>query len=243
MVRTERGACTYIIHEMKPIWASCSMSGTRFRACELIRRRWAASGVGSTDVLQGRQLHGLCLKCGYDSNVYVSCAISDMYARCDHLEEAQLIFDVMVSKNEVSWNSLIAGYARKGQGDKAFCLFSNMLRENIKPNHFTYSIVLRACASMGSLEQGKWIHALMIKWGEKLSKVGVGGVVFKLEVRFIERHRGKSGDVHKTNIDEMDREMKKRGREGKEVMRTGWYSDQMTNCLAKFNLKGLSNVE
>ncbi|KAJ6747923.1 REPEAT-CONTAINING PROTEIN putative-RELATED [Salix koriyanagi] len=55
----------------------------------------AASGVGSTDVLQGRQLHGLCLKCGYDSNVYVSCAILDMYARCDHLEEAQLIFDVM----------------------------------------------------------------------------------------------------------------------------------------------------
>ncbi|KAJ6408644.1 hypothetical protein OIU84_011886 [Salix udensis] len=52
----------------------------------------AASGVGSTDVLQG----------------------------CDHLEEAQLIFDVMVSKNEVSWNSLIAGYARKGQGDKGF---------------------------------------------------------------------------------------------------------------------------
>lgn len=81
----------------------------------------AASGVGSTDVLQGRQLHGLCLKCGYDSNVYVSCAISDMYARCDHLEEAQLIFDVMVSKNEVSWNSLIAGYARKGQGDKLVC--------------------------------------------------------------------------------------------------------------------------
>ncbi|KAL3584944.1 hypothetical protein D5086_011811 [Populus alba] len=55
----------------------------------------AASGVGSTDVLQGRQLHGLCLRYGYDSNVYVSCAILDMYARCHHLEEAQLIFDVM----------------------------------------------------------------------------------------------------------------------------------------------------
>lgn len=128
----------------------------------------AASGVGSTDVLQGRQLHGLCLRYGYDSNVYVSCAILDMYARCHHLEEAQLIFDVTVSKNEVSWNALIAGYARKGQGYKAFCLFSNMLKENVKPTHFTYSSVLCACASMGSLEQGKWVHTLMIKWGEKL---------------------------------------------------------------------------
>ncbi|KAJ6869909.1 hypothetical protein NC652_035728 [Populus alba x Populus x berolinensis] len=91
-----------------------------------------------------------------------------MHARRDHLEEAQLIFDVMVNKNEVSWNSLIVGYARKCHTDKAFRLFSNMLRENVEITHFTYSSSPSACASIGSLEQGRWVRALVIKRGEKL---------------------------------------------------------------------------
>ncbi|KAJ6863887.1 hypothetical protein NC651_034640 [Populus alba x Populus x berolinensis] len=74
----------------------------------------------------------------------------------------------MVNKNEVSWNSLIVGYARKCHTDKAFRLFSNMLRENVEITHFTYSSSLSACASIGSLEQGRWVRALVIKRGEKL---------------------------------------------------------------------------
>ncbi|KAM1742638.1 hypothetical protein ACFX15_012146 [Malus domestica] len=62
-----------------------------------------ASGAVS-DNNHGRQLHTYCFKCG-------------------HMDESQLVFDALDIKNEVSWNALIAGHARKAQGEHAFRLF------------------------------------------------------------------------------------------------------------------------
>ncbi|KAM1726026.1 hypothetical protein ACFX12_016851 [Malus domestica] len=56
-------------------------------------------------------------------NVYVGTALVDMYARCGHMDESQLVFDALDIKNEVSWNALIAGHARKAQGEHALKLF------------------------------------------------------------------------------------------------------------------------
>ncbi|KAM7499202.1 hypothetical protein LguiA_023616 [Lonicera macranthoides] len=126
-----------------------------------------ASAAAPSD-RDGRQIHGFSLKYGYDWNVYVGSALLDMYARCGRMDEAQFIFDGLHSKNEVSWNALIAGHARKGEGENALSLFCKMQREDFRPTHFTYSSVFTACASSGALEQGKWIHAHMIKSGLKL---------------------------------------------------------------------------
>ncbi|KAM2800707.1 hypothetical protein PS2_044231 [Malus domestica] len=46
-----------------------------------------------------------------------------MYTRCGHMDESQLVFDALDTKNEVSWNALIAGHARKAQGEHALRLF------------------------------------------------------------------------------------------------------------------------
>ncbi|KAM1434594.1 hypothetical protein ACFX2I_042659 [Malus domestica] len=81
-----------------------------------------ASGAVSDDN-HGRQLHTYCFKYGLDSNVYVGTALVDMYARCGHMDESQLVFDASDTKNEVSWNALIAGHARKAQGEHALRLF------------------------------------------------------------------------------------------------------------------------
>lgn len=116
----------------------------------------------------GTQLHAFCLKYGYQSSVYVGSALVDMYARCGHMDAAQLAFDGMPTKSEVSWNALISGHARKGEGEHALHLLWKMQRKNFQPTHFTYSSVFSACASIGALEQGKWVHAHMIKSGLKL---------------------------------------------------------------------------
>ncbi|XP_010270910.1 PREDICTED: pentatricopeptide repeat-containing protein At3g24000, mitochondrial [Nelumbo nucifera] len=126
-----------------------------------------ASGAAPSDK-NGRQIHAFCTKYGYESNVYVGSSLLDMYARFGKMEEAQLVFDGMVTRNEVSWNALIAGHARKGEGENTLRLFWEMLREDYKPTHFTYSSVFSGCASVGALEQGKWVHAYMIKSGGKL---------------------------------------------------------------------------
>lgn len=116
----------------------------------------------------GRQIHACTLKYGCHSNVYVGSSLVDMYARCGHLCEARQIFDKLLNKNEVSWNALIAGYTRKGEGEEALSLFLKMQREGFKPTEFTYSSLFCSCSVMGSLEQGKWLHAHSIKSGRKL---------------------------------------------------------------------------
>ncbi|KAL5704824.1 Pentatricopeptide repeat-containing protein [Ranunculus cassubicifolius] len=126
-----------------------------------------ASGAASGDKI-GRQLHGFCVKHNFERNVYVGSSLVDMYARFGRTKEAQSVFDGMVEKNEVCWNALIAGHARKGEGEDALKLFSEMQKEDFKPTHYTYSSVFSACSSIGALEQGKWVHAHMIKSGGKL---------------------------------------------------------------------------
>ncbi|XP_028790729.1 pentatricopeptide repeat-containing protein At3g24000, mitochondrial [Neltuma alba] len=121
----------------------------------------------------GRQIHACCLKHGCHFNVYVGSSLVDMYARCGYLSEARQIFDKLVNKNEVSWNALIAGYARKDEGEEALSLFLKMQREGFKPTEFTYSSLFCSCSALGSLEQGKWLHAHMMKSGRKL--VGFAG--------------------------------------------------------------------
>ncbi|KAF6144439.1 hypothetical protein GIB67_024666 [Kingdonia uniflora] len=116
----------------------------------------------------GKQVHGFCFKCGYVSSVFVGSSLLDMYARCGQMKEARCVFDGMVSKNEVSWNVLIAYHARKGEGQEAIHMFWRMQREDFKPTHYTYASVYSACASIGALEQGKWVHAHMIKSGKQL---------------------------------------------------------------------------
>ncbi|KAH7834217.1 hypothetical protein Vadar_013844 [Vaccinium darrowii] len=74
----------------------------------------------------------------------------------------------LVSKNDVSYNALIAGHARMDEGEHAVRLFCKMQREDFRPTHFTYSSVFTVCASIGALEQGKGIHAHMMKLGEQL---------------------------------------------------------------------------
>lgn len=126
-----------------------------------------ASGAVSS-ITHGMNIHACCIKYGCESNVYVGASLVDMYARCGLMDEAQLIFDGLLTKNEVSWNALIAGLARKDEGEKALNLFQRMKREGFEPDQFTYSSILSACAIIGALEQGKWIHAHLIKSGVKL---------------------------------------------------------------------------
>ncbi|XP_057458234.1 pentatricopeptide repeat-containing protein At3g24000, mitochondrial [Lotus japonicus] len=119
----------------------------------------------------GRQVHGCCWKHGFCDNVFVGSSLVDMYARCGFLGEAQAVFDELGRwKNEVSWNALIAGYARKGEGggEEALGLFAKMQREGYGVTEFTYSALLCSASSVGSLEQGKWLHGHMLKSGRKL---------------------------------------------------------------------------
>lgn len=75
------------------------------------------------------------------------------------IEEAEQYFNRMPVKDEVSWSAMIDGYSKSGRSKEALEVFDQMQREDIKPSKFLFSSLLAACANVGALDQGKWIHA------------------------------------------------------------------------------------
>eukprot|EP01018_Ginkgo_biloba_P007200 Gb_03578 [translate_table: standard] len=114
---------------------------------------------------QGKQVHVHVMKTGHQEDEFVSNALLDMYAKCRSIEDARKVFDKIPKQNCVSWNAMIARYAQHGCSDKTLVLFGQMQCAGMRPNEFTFGSVLRASASLEAVEEGKKVHAYMIKSG------------------------------------------------------------------------------
>ncbi|CAK8538750.1 unnamed protein product [Lathyrus sativus] len=81
------------------------------------------------------------------------------YAKCGEIDESRKLFDNMsIRRTSVTWNSMISGYVRNGKLIEALELFYNMQEEGIEPSEFTMVSLLNACAHLGALQHGKWVH-------------------------------------------------------------------------------------
>ncbi|XP_077217455.1 pentatricopeptide repeat (PPR) superfamily protein [Tasmannia lanceolata] len=95
----------------------------------------------------------------------VSNGLIDMYSKCGSVEVARCIFDEMVGRDDVSWGTMIAGYAHNGYFIAALQLFDNLKTEKMKLNQVSAVSALSAAADMRDLEKGIDIHAYMIREG------------------------------------------------------------------------------
>ncbi|KAL5698552.1 hypothetical protein ACHQM5_029578 [Ranunculus cassubicifolius] len=110
----------------------------------------------------GKQIHAQIIKQKLQSDVYVSSTLVDMYSKCGNMQDSRLIFENMIEKDFISWNAMISGYAQHGLGQEALQVFERMQQENVKPNHATFIVVLRACGYMGLFEEERRYFDSMI---------------------------------------------------------------------------------
>lgn len=115
----------------------------------------------------GKQIHSHIIKAGLDSNVRITSALLDMYAKSGSMCDVREVFARMTEQDRVSWTAMITGCAENGFVEEALELFCHMKKANASPDEFTISSVLAACASV-SLEQGKQVHAYVKKIGLEL---------------------------------------------------------------------------
>ncbi|XP_020571105.1 pentatricopeptide repeat-containing protein At4g13650 [Phalaenopsis equestris] len=121
------------------------------------------SCAGLLDSEKGKQIHGFAYRHLLYSDIFFSNALLDLYTKCGNLKSANHWFLQMCSRRDkVSWNSLLAGYAHHGRSEEAFDIFNEMLKETT-PNEFTFSLMLAASANIFMLENGKQMHAFMIR--------------------------------------------------------------------------------
>ncbi|KAJ8898652.1 hypothetical protein K2173_004686 [Erythroxylum novogranatense] len=88
-------------------------------------------------------------------SLILSNALIDMYAKCGFVVVAAKIFNSMLERNLVSWNSIIAAFAAHGYSEQAIIAFEQMINGGIKPDDITFVGLLCACSHGGLVTDGK----------------------------------------------------------------------------------------
>ncbi|KAL9233921.1 hypothetical protein vseg_008854 [Gypsophila vaccaria] len=118
---------------------------------------------------KGMQVHSFCVKVGFDMFPVVGNSLIDMYAKCGMISRAAQVFEETALKNLIAWNTVIAGYSSQGDGKVSLDLFEKMQNQRVIPDEFTFTSVLKACASFGAVSGGTQIHAALITRGFSFS--------------------------------------------------------------------------
>ncbi|KAJ8439794.1 hypothetical protein Cgig2_029054 [Carnegiea gigantea] len=105
-------------------------------------------------LMHGKAAHCFSIRRGIMHDVFVGSALIDMYAKCGKIRDSRLCFDAMTTRNLVTWNVIIGGYAMHGKHEEAMRMFDFMQKSGQKPNSITFICLLSACNQKGLVHQG-----------------------------------------------------------------------------------------
>lgn len=115
------------------------------------------------------------------------------FLRNGELDNAMDMFTRMSEKkNVITWNSIITGLVQGGRPKESLQLFHQMQVVSgedgnmVEPDRFTIARVLSACAQLGSIDHGKWVHSYLRRSGLECDVV-IGTALVNMY--------GKCGDV------------------------------------------------
>ncbi|KAE8692996.1 Pentatricopeptide repeat-containing protein [Hibiscus syriacus] len=78
-------------------------------------------------------------------------------------EKAVEMFDEMPERDVISWTALINGFSKRGFYEEALDWFREMIIFGVKPDYVSIIAALTACANLGTLTVGLWVHRLVLK--------------------------------------------------------------------------------
>lgn len=109
---------------------------------------------------QGTQIHCLVCKLGFQNDVIVSTALTDMYCKLGLTKHARKIFDTVGAKDLVLWNTMLLGLLQNGRSKEALVIFKRILKCGIQPDRITLFGALSACGLEGLVSEGMEIITL-----------------------------------------------------------------------------------
>lgn len=119
----------------------------------------ACASISSLEL--GEQIFARATVVGLDSDEVISTSLVDFYCKCGFIEIGRKLFDTMMKSDEISWNSMLMGYATNGHGLEALTLFNEMRHAGVRPTEITFTGVLSACDHCGLVEEGwRWFNIM-----------------------------------------------------------------------------------
>ncbi|KAM2975730.1 hypothetical protein FF1_001858 [Malus domestica] len=90
------------------------------------------------------------------------------YLKSGSLDEALKLFWKMKKRNIFTWNSVITGFVQGRRPKEALELFHEMQITGghiVRPDKITVASVLAACAHLGAIDHGIWVHGYLRRSG------------------------------------------------------------------------------
>lgn len=155
-------------YEMHMLGVKCNefTFSSVLKACSIIK-----------DLTLGRQVHAMTLVTGFEYDVFVANTLVVMYAKCGQLGDSRRLFGSIIDVNVVSWNALLSCYVQSNFDREAVGLFKEMIQSGIRPNEFSLSIILNACAGLHDGGHGRTVHGLLLKLGYNLDPFSANALV------------------------------------------------------------------
>ncbi|GFS39066.1 mitochondrial RNAediting factor 1 [Actinidia rufa] len=89
------------------------------------------------------EIHRLIVQSETEASTSVTNAVMDMYFKNAEKGPAFKLFNAMQARNIVSWNTIFAGSSQDVDAIEVAILFKSFMFTSLKPNHLTFSILLR----------------------------------------------------------------------------------------------------
>ncbi|RAL47573.1 hypothetical protein DM860_011311 [Cuscuta australis] len=128
-----------------------------------------ATCLDSPDLLRiCENVHGFCIKSGFDSNPHVSSLLVSIYSRCKSTSSACRVFDSLPDPDLITWSAMICSLSQSGEMRKALGFFREMMstkRGSGNADSPLLAAVLSAAAQSASVQFGREIHGHAFRRG------------------------------------------------------------------------------
>nr|GEU38897.1 putative pentatricopeptide repeat-containing protein At3g23330 [Tanacetum cinerariifolium] len=133
----------------------------------------------------GASLHGSIIRVGLEMDLFTANALLSMYAHhvfdkksrvLDGMESVRRVFERMVERDVVSYNTVVLGYVKSGMFNEAMGVIKEMGSGGIKADAFTLSNVLGVVKERMDVLKGKEIHGYGIRHGFDENEFVVSGL-------------------------------------------------------------------
>ncbi|XP_022152981.1 pentatricopeptide repeat-containing protein At5g27110 [Momordica charantia] len=116
---------------------------------------------------QGKLIHQRIFSSGFQSHIALCKTLIDFYSSCHDYRSAELVFETTCCSLDVSlWNALLSAYTKNFMFVEALQLYDQLkCHSEVRPDCYTYPVVLKACGGLGRVVCGRRVHSHLIKTG------------------------------------------------------------------------------
>lgn len=129
------------------------------------------------DLNMGKKVHAMTVVSGFESDSFVATTLVVMYAKCGMFGDSRKLFGMVVERSVVLWNTLVSCYVQSDFLAEAVDLFKGMVDAEVRPNEFSLSIILNACAGLRDGGLGRMVHGLLMKLGHSYDQFSTNALV------------------------------------------------------------------